>query len=273
MLTVVSAPQTAGTVEVSPSKAKYESYDSIMLTAIPWAGYVFDSWTGEISDLTDPKKNPVVFVMGDNLDNNRVITANFMPSDLRYTVTASSEPSGGGSAEFLPPQAPGGYLVNESVTVFAVAQTGYVFSRWAGDLAGTDNCRTIIISENRSITAIFYPTITTYWSPSEGGSVLVQPESFSGYAAGTVVTISAEAAKGYHFVSWEGDASGSDRSITITVDAPKIMTAKFVGQTPSRWWLWAILGLTGLTGVLIILRLAYARMNRGALDEPKQRDE
>ena len=273
MLTVVSAPQTAGTVEVSPSKAKYESYDSIMLTAIPWAGYVFDSWTGEISDLTDPKKNPVMFIMGDNPDNNRTITASFTPSDVRYGVTAVVEPSGGGSVRFQPNQPQSGYSVNQSVTVFAEAQTGYVFSHWTGDLLGNDNFRALLVSAEKSITAVFRPTITPYCSPYDAGSIALEPESSNGYATGTEVTITAEAAKGYRFVSWQGDISGSKKSVSIAVDAPMTITAVFDGQSPSRWWLWVILGLTGLTGVLIILRLAYARMNRGALDEPIQPDE
>lgn len=260
-------------MEFSPSKAKYESYDSIMLTAIPWAGYVFDSWTGEISDLADPKKNPVVIVMGDNLDNNRAITANFASSDVRCIVTTAAEPGGGGSVEFQPEQPSDGYPVNQQVRVHAVEKTGYVFSHWAGDLSGNEKLRTLLVSEDKSVTAIFHPTVTTYWSPSEGGSVLVEPESFSGYAAGTEVTISANAAKGYRFVSWEGDASGSASTLTVTVDTPKTITAKFEGESPSRWWVWVILGLASLFGALILLRLAYASMNRGALDEPKQPDE
>jgi hypothetical protein len=202
----------------------------------------------------------------------RTITANFALSDLRCTLTASSVPVGGGSVRLQPTQSGDGYLVNQNVSVFAAAQTGYVFSRWMGALAGSENPRTLHASENKSIIAIFNPTITVYCSPSEGGSVALEPESSNGYAAGTEVTISAKANKGYRFVSWEG-VSGSDRSIRATVDAPKTITARFVEQSTSRWWLWVILGLVGLFGVLVISRLVYARMNRGFLDEPQQPDE
>jgi hypothetical protein len=212
--------------------------------------------------------------MGDSPDNNRAMIANFIPSDLRYTLTASSEPSGGGSIAFQPDQQSGGYPVNTSVTVRAVEQTGYVFSRWVGDLAADENPRTILVSEDKSITAIFNPTVTMYSSPSEGGSVALQPaQSSKGYAAGTQVTMTAEPAKGYRFVSWEGYMSTSANPITVTVDAPKAVTAKFVEQSHSRWWLWVILGVGGLFGALILLRLVYARMNRGALDETQYPDE
>ena len=241
------------------------------MSAVASAGYLFDNWTGEISGISDPRQNPVTFIMGDDPDNNRRITANFTSSDVRYSVTAILEPSSGGSVRLQPPQPSAGYPVNQSVSVLAVAQTGYVFGRWMGDLAGPDNPRTILIREDKSITAIFNPTVTMYSSPSEGGSVALEPaQPANGYAAGTEVTITAKAAKGYHFVSWQGDISGSKKSVSIAVDAPMTITAVFVGQSPSRWWLWVILGLAGLFGALILVRLVYARMNKRELDQPQQ---
>jgi uncharacterized repeat protein (TIGR02543 family) len=278
VLTVVSNPTSGGTVEVSPLGAatslgpKYTADAAITLTAVPKTEYVFVNWTGETDGIADTSQTVVTFVMGDNPDNQRTITANFIQSDLRYMVTATCEPSGGGSVALSAPQPAGGYLVNESVSVYAMAQTGYVFSRWTGDLAGTDNPRTILVSENKSIIAIFNPTVTVYCSPSEGGSVVLEPESSNGYAAGADVTITAKTAKGYRFDTWEGDLSGSKKSVTVAVDAPLTITASFAEQS-SRWWLWVVLGLAGLFGALILVRLVYARMNRGALDEPEQPGE
>ena len=94
----------------------------------------------------------------------------------------------------------------------------------------------------------------------------------SGYATGTEVTVSAKAAKGYRFDSWEGDLSGSKRSVTVAVNAPLTITARFTEQ-PSRWWLWVIVGLAGLFGALILVRVVHARMNRRALDEPERLDD
>jgi uncharacterized repeat protein (TIGR02543 family) len=249
---------------------KYEDITYLTLTAVPSAGYVFDSWSGHTAGIADIQQNPVTFQMGDRTDNNRVIAANFTLSDLRYTLTASSDPSSGGSVRLDPEQPSEGYPVNRSVTVTAVAQAGYVFRHWVGDAAGTENPRTILISEDKSITAIFNPTVTTYCSPSEAGSVSLEPiQSINGYTVGTEVTVTAEAAKGYRFDAWEGDASSSDKSITITVDEAKTIIARFERQTSSPWWPWVIVGLAGLIGVLILLRLVYARVNRGKLDEPQ----
>ena len=273
MLTVVSSPTSGGTVVVSPVAAKYLATAVITLTAMPAVQHVFVGWTGETDGIADPSQPVVDFVMGDNPDNNRTITANFAESNLHYTVTASSEPISGGSVDFSVSQPTEGYVVNETISVFANAQTGYVFGRWTGDLAGTDNPRTILVSENKSIIAIFNPTVTVYSSPTEGGLVVLEPESSNGYAAGTDVTITAKAAKGYRFDTWEGDLSGSKKSVTVAVDGPLTITARFEEKSASRWWLWVILGVAGLFGALIVVRLVYARMNRGAWEEPPPPDD
>jgi hypothetical protein len=266
LLTVVSNPENGGSVTFDPPLCANHTYAknvTVTLTAVASKAYQFDNWTGDIGSA--PPSSTVISVL---MDQNRTIHANFAPSDLHYTVSASSEPNGGGSVECLPAQPAGGYQVNESISVFADAQTGYVFSRWAGgDLAGTDNPRTVLISKGMTIIAIFNPTLSVYCSPTEGGSVILQPESFSGYAAGTDVTITAKAAKGYRFDTWEGDLSGSKKSVTVAVDAPLTITARFAEQS-SRWWLWVILGVAVLFGALIVVRLVYARINRGDWEEP-----
>jgi uncharacterized repeat protein (TIGR02543 family) len=249
----------------------YEATASITLTAVPSAGYVFDCWTGTVAGIADIGQTIVTFRMGD--DSPRTVTANFVPSEAHCSVIAISQPNGAGSVRFQPAQPSGGYSVNQSVSVLSVAQTGYVFFRWMGDLAGSENPRTLLVGEDKSIIAIFNPTVTVYCSPSEGGAVALEPQSSNGYSAGAEVTVSAKATKGYRFVAWEGDVSGSDRSITISVDAPKTITARFAEQSSSRWWLWVILALSGLFGALIIMRLVYTRMNNRALDETQYPDE
>ncbi len=73
------------------------------------------------------------------------------------------------------------------------------------------------------------PTPTTFTlsvgiSPLGAGSV----SPLGGvYEAGTQVTLTATAASGYTFDYWDGDASGSLPTITITVDSNKVVFAHF----------------------------------------------
>jgi len=265
VLTVVSSPAGSGEVTRYPEwpEQKYDANDFVSITAIPGAGYVFQKWTGDVSGIPDTSIITVTFQMvGD-----RTIYAEFTPSDLRYTVIAKIQPSAGGSVKFDPPQPSGGFVVNQSVEVSPVPQDGYVFGHWAGDLGGNDNPATLHLSKQKSITAIFKPKLTTYSSPSQGGVVSIQPDSATGYDTGREVIITAKPAKGYRFVGWEGDASGSSKSITVTMDEPKTIQANFGEKSESRWWLWVVIGVVGLLVGLIVLRLVYARVSRAALGE------
>jgi hypothetical protein len=69
---VVSLNLTAnnGTVQKSPDQKEYMEGTSVTLTAIPDAGYIFDSWSGDVTDST----NPLTVTM----DTDKSITANFI---------------------------------------------------------------------------------------------------------------------------------------------------------------------------------------------------
>ena len=79
---------------------------------------------------------------------------------------------------------------------------------------------------DKSVTAVFVKTytLTVTISPGAGGTVSPAGGIFD---AGANVTLTATPADGYSFSHWEGDASGTDTSITITMDADKSVTAVF----------------------------------------------
>ena len=62
---------------------------------------------------------------------------------------------------------------------------------------------------------------------AENGSVSTNP-SGSVFEEGTTVTLTATADQGYLFNGWSGDASGSDASVEITMDADKTVIANFI---------------------------------------------
>jgi uncharacterized repeat protein (TIGR02543 family) len=71
--------------------------------------------------------------------------------------------------------------------------------------------------------------LSTSASPSGGGSVTVSPALSTGrYDEGATVTLTAEPAGGWKFDGWSGDATGSESPLTITMDADKSITAKFL---------------------------------------------
>ena len=75
-------------------------------------------------------------------------------------------------------------------------------------------------------------TLSVSVSPSEAGSV--SPPSGK-YESGLQVTLSATSASGYTFDYWDGAASGSSHTVTITMNSNKSTTAHFKAvETPAQ---------------------------------------
>lgn len=89
---------------------------------------------------------------------------------LLYTITASVEPSGGGSVTLSPSEGP--YVAGTEVTVTANADPSYRFDHWSGDIAGTSDTITLSMDSDKSITAHFLEKVTFPWVLI-GGIILV----------------------------------------------------------------------------------------------------
>lgn len=72
--------------------------------------------------------------------------------------------------------------------------------------------------------------------PPEGGRVAPADGS---YTAGSTVTLRAHPSQGYSFSHWSGDATGSTKTLQITMGADALVTAHFIEEKPS--WLHRLL--------------------------------
>lgn len=70
-------------------------------------------------------------------------------------------------------------------------------------------------------------TLSTTVSPTEGGKIIVSPQS-PNYKAGDVVTLTAEPNEHWVFKQWEGDGSGSSTPLQITMSSNKSVVGVFV---------------------------------------------
>ncbi len=204
-----------GQGSVSPDGGTYEAGTSVTLTASPASGWKFDGWNGDASG----SSNPIEITM----DGNKTITANF--SKIKYTLTVNIVGQGSVSPNG------GTYEAGTSVTLTASPASGWQFDGWSGDASGSGNPLTIIMNGNKTITATFserLPTMYTLTVSIEGtgmGEVTLNPPGGT-YEAGTSVTLTAIPEPGHSvFVEWQGDASGSDNPITITMNGNKNVIA------------------------------------------------
>ena len=140
------------------------------------------------------------------------------------------------------------------VNLEAVPASGYSFANWSGDLSGSDNPTTIMMDSDKEVTANFTQityTLTIDARPT-GGMVTLEPSPpAGGYVVGTEVTLTAAASEGYKFDHWSGSLVSSEKTITITMDSDKEITASFIEVATSTfpWW-WIVVGVA-VVGLLV----------------------
>jgi hypothetical protein len=115
--------------------------------------------------------------------------------------------------------------------VTAISTTGYSFSSWAGDLSGTTNPATLLVTKDSTISASFtQSTYTITVTQGTGGTISLSPSKGS-YTYGEIVNVSATAAGGYSFGSWGGDLSGTSNPMTVAVLGNMSISAHFAQST------------------------------------------
>jgi len=130
-----------GTVTKEPDQSFYVYGDIVNLTCAAETGWIFDHWEESISG----NENPALITIDDNKD----VTAVFIES--LYSLIVNIE--GNGSVNKTPDQE--NYTYGISVELNATPTSGWIFDHWSGSLSGNTNPVTIIITENKNITAHF----------------------------------------------------------------------------------------------------------------------
>ncbi len=152
----------SGSVTLSPSGGTYDAGTVVTVTATQSSGYQFSSWSGDLSGST----NPATVTM----NSNKSITATFteLPPD-QYSLSTSV--TGSGSIVLSP--SGGTYSSGTAVTLTAVPGSGYEFIGWSGDLSGSTNPTTLVMNNNKSVTATFTGNGggDSYWDAATGGGI------------------------------------------------------------------------------------------------------
>ena len=143
-----------------------------------------------------------------------------------YNLITNSEPSESG----LVTQSSLDGSNGREITVTATPKENWVFLKWGGDYSGTDNPMTIIMDDDKVITAIFekerYPiTINTVG----GGTVeeeVIQAKTTE-HSHASIVKFTAVPDYGWEFVEWDGDITGIDPEVEIEIKEELEFTAIF----------------------------------------------
>jgi uncharacterized protein (DUF2141 family) len=118
------------------------------------------------------------------------------------------------------------YTYGEVVQLTALPSTGWSFNQWSGNLSGSANPTTIVMTDNMAVTATFTQNNYTL-SSSVSGSGSVNLNNTGPYHYGDVVQLSAVPSTGWSFQTWSGNLSGSANPATLTITGNMFVTATF----------------------------------------------
>jgi chitodextrinase len=215
-----------GSVEADPDLVSYENGSMVNLTAVAVDGWVFDHWEGDLSG----DANPAELLM----DSNKSVIAFFKETEQpwdEYWLTV--EITGNGSVLLDPELLL--YPAGKEVQLIALADEGWVFDHWSGDLSGNETPAMLLMDGNKTVVAAFTmapPEVQTYVLSVNlvgSGSVIRDPD-LEVYPVGTVVMLTALADAGWVFDHWAGDLSGDASIRFLAMDANKSVWAYFIKQ-------------------------------------------
>ncbi len=195
------------------------------MTATPASGWAFSAWGGDASGST----SPVTITM----DSNKVVTATFteIPPE-EYVLTTSAQ--GNGHVDRDPNQAT--YTSGTPVEITPVADAGWTFDHWTGDLTGNENPATIAMNGDKSVTAVFTQneyTLTVNTAGTGSGSVAKSPDQAK-YHYGDEVQLTANPSDGSIFTEWTGALTGSTNPATITITGDTTISATFTPEVATK---------------------------------------
>ncbi|MEM1563025.1 MAG: DUF2341 domain-containing protein [Candidatus Bathyarchaeia archaeon] len=215
-LTITISPTGSGKVICNPSGPYYYG-DIVKLTAVPNVGWSFSNWTGDLTG----NQNPTTIIM----NGNKKVTAVFTQCRYNLTITIA----GKGNVTVEPYKT--AYTYGENVTLTAIADSGWMFVGWGGDVSSNENPITIMMDGNKSITATFVlrEGYTLTINISGNGAVNKDP-NYEVYTYGENVTLIAVPDPGWKFIGWSGDITGNRNPYSIVMDGNKTVYATFIQE-------------------------------------------
>jgi hypothetical protein len=157
-------------------------------------------------------------------DDSELQTTDTVTITVSHNVTLSASATGPGSVTLDPPG--GIYPAGTSVTVTASPDPDSAFTGWSGDLAGATNPESILMDDDKSVTASFATLYDVAVSITGPGNVTLDPPGGT-YPAGTIVTVTATPDAGAVFDGFGADLTGSTSPQQLTVNSDRSVSASF----------------------------------------------
>jgi uncharacterized repeat protein (TIGR02543 family) len=199
----------------------FNSGSSVTVTAVANTGYTFTNWTESGTAVSTTAGYTF------NISGNRTLVANYTVASSSYTVAVSSNPLAGGTTT-------GGGTFNSgaSVTVTALANTGYTFTNWteSGTAVSTTAGYTFNITGNRTLVANYTAAVSSYTVTLSANPLAGGTQTGAGaFSSGASVTVTATPAIGYTFTYWteSGIIVSTSAGYTFIISGNRTLVANY----------------------------------------------
>ena len=218
----------------------YDPYDTVSLTAVGTAPYIFNGWTGDLS--AQPRVSPYVFDIDSDVNTGTVFFNNTVNTKITLTITAGTD----GVTTVDGYTVPAGttavvvYDRNDRVVLTATGDSPYVFDGWLNDLVSEPKVTPYVFNIQTSMITESVFVDRTSGNPGDDRVILTMAAGLDGTTtvdgytvpAGTTAfftfdpsdtpSMTASADFGYAFGGWRDDlllvGPVSPHSFTINAD-------------------------------------------------------
>ncbi len=212
-VTTAASPAGSGSIALSPTGGSYSSGSNVTLTANPAVGYVFSSFSGDVTSTSNPASLVV--------NGNKSVTANFVAAPCTLTINIVGQGT-------VTPASGGSYTCGTQIPITATAANGYSFGQFSGALTGSTNPQTLTLNTSSTVTATFVQGTTCNLSTSTTGSGTIQVSpSGTVFSCGTSLTVTAVPAKYYLLTAFSGAIAGTANPQTFVIHADSTVGAAF----------------------------------------------
>jgi len=216
-----------GTPHTLPWSGPFALGSVVSLAAVADAGSLFDDWSGDLGG----SANPTTITM----DSNKAVVVSFRSAAL-YQLSVSAAGNGSVTVDASGVTLPwdGDYDPDTVVALEATGDAGWQFDGWTGDVTSTDNPLDVTMDSDVSVVANFSQIMYDLNVTMVGnGSIEVDgtPEAMpytQSFVVGTEVELRGVPDYAWRFDNWSGDASGTDATMTVTVDGDMDVVGTFI---------------------------------------------
>jgi Calx-beta domain-containing protein/List-Bact-rpt repeat protein len=240
-LTATKSGTGGGTVTSSPAGIScggdcsevYNHGTAITLTAAAAGNSAFAGWSG--GGCTGTATTCTVTLTAATTVNATFSLAPTLTISKTGSGTVTSDPAGISCGADCTEN----YLTGSSITLTAVAATGFTFTGWSGGgCSGTSTC-VVTLNSSTTVTATFtinsyVLTVTLNQPPGGNGHVNSNPAGINcasdcteSYTHGTTVTLQPSAGAGFTFLGWSGGGCSGTGNCVVTLTQATTVTASF----------------------------------------------